>query len=249
LTPFLKKLSNLESLKLKIASYGIDFDDFEIKEILQVIDNLPMLKKLSFADKIERKKHNYPHFHSIFSTIFTKPIPLESFKIQIKSIDNASQDFFYMIDSLKPLAPTLKKLRLGLGKHRPRKGEFETVLSFIRSLENIRSLRLSSFSIPTKQSFIELAQIVEKMPYLRALEVGDVNAAVTKPRFMEIVEVILKKRGLEKFDCKVSEDFQQVLETKKKSPKINLAEVRKKNCWLVKLPKIRIFEENRVSKK
>ncbi len=59
---------------------------------------------------------------------------------------------------------------------------------------------------------------------------------------MDIVEEILKKRGLKTFDCKVSKDFKKVLETRhKSSPEINLVEVRKTNPWLVKLPAIRIF--------
>jgi len=248
LISLLNKLPHLESLKLKIHCRASLLDGPEVKEILQIIDNLAPLKNLfiSLTDNLEKKKHDFPPMNSIFSKIFTKAIPLESFRIELKPINSTSQDFLDLIESLRPLTPTLKKLRIDIGEYRPNKDEFETVLSFIRSLESIRSLRLGTLSIPVKQFFIDLVRIVHQMPYLRTLAVGEVKGVIKKPKFMDIVEEILQKRGLKTFDCKVSEDFQKVLETRhKRSPEINLVEVRKKNPSLVKLPNIRIFVGDR----
>ena len=238
---FLQKFRNLESLKLLIKCRKYFDNSFgNIQEILNHIDNLEFLKNLSVSISLQsQKNHEYPELDSIFTNILRKAIPLDTFQVQIKPFRVSHQGFLGLLQSLRPLAHTLQKLRIDVGEHnKVNKNEFKTVLVLVKSLKNIRSLQLDSLTISLKQSFVDFANIIlTTMPYLRTLVLGEVHGTVTKPIFMKVVEAIMKKKGLRRFDCHVSNNFCQILENRDETcPKLKLIEIQKVNPSFRKCP-------------
>ena len=240
---FIKKFPNLENLDLEIKCHK-PFNSFEnAKEILKETDNLLLLKRLAISIASRPGKNQlFPEISPLFTKIFAKAIPLNCFKIQLKPMKVSNQSFLQLIQGLDPLGPNLRDLEIDIGEYRPDKSEFETVLGFVKKLQNIYYLKLGSLSVPLRQFFSEFAEIINDMPNIRILALGEIKGTVTKPACIDIIERIIKKRGLEEFDCYASDAFRKSLEKKeKKCPFIELSEVYKVNPFLRKHSYLPIF--------
>jgi len=244
---FLKKHQGLKSLNLKVKCDRIFASLENVENILQEIDNLTFLKRLSVSIVSKTPEdHSYPELYPIFNKIYTKSIPLESFKIKLKPLGISNENFLALIGSVKPLAPTLKKLKLHVGQYTPDKSEFQTILDFLKTLKNIQSLQINSFTIPLRQFFRDFAEIIlEEMPYIRTLILGEVKGTVTKPALFEIVKKLLQKRGIEEFDCGVSDNFRSSLaKVQKGCPKLNFEQIKNLNPSIIKYSLLPIFDYN-----
>jgi len=245
----IKKLNkNLVKLKLKVTGQNSFTSVKATEEILRQVDNLLLLKILSvsiFGKPI--KNHSFPEVDPILNKIFTKPIPLESFRIRLQpfGFSISKQGFPSLLQKLETLTPSLKKLAIDVGEYRPEKNDFQTILNFLKSVKNIRSLHLQSLSIPIRVIFVEFTDLIYEMPSLQSLALGEIKGNVTKAAFLNLVELILKKRGLKKFDCQVSSTFRASLKKKQKAcPDLDLNEIQKINPYLIKTPSLPIFIYN-----
>ena len=241
---FLKKFHSLESLKLKVQSL-LPFSNRmqRVTELFRVIDDMVFMKNLCVSLNATPQKNaaDFSYFHLPLAHIFTKPISLESFRVEIKPLRSGSQGFWGLLNTLKLLAPGLKKLRIDIGEYIPKSQEYETILGFIGSLKNVRSLRLESLAIPEWQFFMDFAQVLSGHIYLRTLTLGE-GKKMSKLTFVNIVEEILKKRGLKTFRCQASEDLEKALLVKlKRNVEIDLGRVRRRNIELVSFPALPIF--------
>jgi len=234
---FIKIFESLKCLKLILICQNVFAHSENTQEILRQIDNLSLLETLSVSIISQENKNNpkYPELPLTFNKIFTKSVPLKVFKIQVEPLNKMpKQDFFQLINGLAPHASTLIKLRVNVGQYKPDKSEFQTVLDFIQSLKNIRSLELDCLAVPLRKFFSDIADIIYQMPDLRNLILGEVKGTVTKQSFVEIVKRILKKRGLKKFDCHTSHEFYYSLASV--DSKIDLAEIQKINPSINQTP-------------
>jgi len=237
LPDFLKGFKCLQYLKLKIHCKAA-FDNMKMLQgLFREIDLLPLLKKLSISLTSNAKEEDQllQEQDQIFTKIFTKTVPLVSFKIELRAISLSHQGFLNLIKSLDPLKTTLNKLRIDVGRVDLDAAEFEMVSDFLKELKNIRCLRFESLNIPDKQFFQDLTHVISQMKYLRTLTIGQIQEKVPEEAIISIVKNILEKNGLRKFDCSVSHKFEDIL------GKILLAEVKKRNPSLIKTPKIPIF--------
>jgi len=240
---FLKNTPDLERLKLKLECSWYNHSISKLPDLLQIIDDLALLRSVSVSMTTDRSSSKTPEVIFAFPKLFNKPVPLESFKISVPPIKSSDNSFLELLEALRPLVANLKKLRIDIGDFgKDKKNEPETILSFIQSLENIQCLRLDSLKISKVKFFLELLEVVEKMPNLRTLTLGKVSETITKPKFLSLVERVLQKKGLEAFDCQVIKKFQNILEKEdKEHPFINIDKISKINRVLKVIPEIGIF--------
>jgi len=244
---FLKRFPDFEHLELKFSMKDFLFGRSDLmpktEQILETIDDMALLRNVSVSLNTPDSDKELPEVGFLFEKLFKKPVPLESFEISIPSIKNSDYSFLEHLEAFKPAAANLKKLRIDIGDFgKDKKNEPETILKFIQSLENIQCLRLDSLKIPKTKFFLELVDVVEKMPHLRTLTLGKVSECVTKPKFLSLVERIMQKKGLEVFDCQVIKKFRNILEKKdEQNPLINIKKIMKKNPSLRKIPQICIY--------
>ena len=234
---FVKRMENLEAFELR-GRYIIHFtnDTAGIKKVLEAADGLSHLKQFSFITD-SGTKDCVIELSSILHKMFTKPVPLESFVLQIKPLSHAKENFLRLVEALKPIAVNLKELGIGMGEYKLEEAEFEAFFDFLGSLKKIRELKLSGLSLPTKQSFIEFTKIILRMPALKVLMIGEVKGEMAKSVFVSVIQEILQKRGLKVFDCRVSQELLGALSKKEKScGEVNVVEIKKRNLSLERLP-------------
>ena len=243
ISTFLENFKNLEHLKLQVTNEQSFTSRNRIQETLGIIDNLSLLKTLSVSIVARSQENQLPiEFHPVMAKIFTKPIPLESFKIELRSVSLFHQEFLQLFKSLQLLASNLKKLQIDIGNYNPTKSEEQTVLDFIKSLKTSRTLRLESLSLPNDKFFIGIVDVLNHLPFLESVAFGEVKEDVTPELFVANVEQILSKRGLQGFECHSSSGFKDKL--KQNSADLDLQKILKKNPSLKTTPQIPIYNKN-----
>jgi len=154
------------------------------------------------------------NYSAIFKKIFKKPIALESFKVQIISLKNRSKTFLELLRSLESRASNLKELKIDVGKYIPEKEDFDEILNFLESLKKIKELSLGSLEISSRRFFFDFIQTIVKMSScLRILQIREMTKGMSRHSFIDIVNEVLEKRGIEHFGCPVDLDFIQRIET------------------------------------
>jgi len=122
-------------------------------------------------------------------------------------------------------------LKINIGDHNVEKNDFQAILSFLKNLQNIQSLKLESLVIPTKKDFVDLVDASLGMRSLRTLVLGPIDKTVTKPIFISSLNGILRIKGLEKFDCRFDWAMKNKWENREYQ-KILLIEIKKINPLL-----------------
>jgi len=236
LADLLKEFKSLQYLKLKINCKD-PFNNLEmLQDIFREIDHLSLLKELSISFTSNAQEYQpLLDQDKIFTKIFTKAVPLESFKIELQAFSLSHQGFLELIKSLDLLKATLNKVRIDVGKVKLDGIDLKIVLDFLSGLKNIRCLRLESLNIPENQFFKDLTDILCQMKYLRTLTLGQIQEEVQEETVLLMLKRILQKNGLRKFDFEASYKFKGVPD------KTFLAEVKKRNPSLLKTPNISII--------
>jgi len=234
----LTNLKELEILDLSLNHFKMIRKAETIENLCQTIDELPRLKRLyinchSSKNEYDKKKI-YMKYKPIFNKVFNKNIPLEAFSFCCNNYSISNQEFEELIGRLKPLSSNLIKLEIFLGEIKSNQIDLDGLLSTIQGWSNLCSLKLISLSIASAKCLMSFIESVETLKYLRSLKIGEVKGTVTKPKYVDGVERLLVKRGLQKFSCETSSAFDKSLEKKVKNcPDIELIEIRKKNPWLL----------------
>jgi len=213
-TQLLERQRKLQSLKLQINCEKRFSDLGYYRIVFKAIDELLHLRNLSISITPKRKKSffSFSALHPVFTKIFTKPIPLESFKLHIEYFSITNQEFLDILKSLQPAAPTLKKLRIDIGTTKLKKKEMQGLSDFLESLQNIHSLELKSLVLSSEFLLKNFTDLVCNFPSLRSLALKEINAESQKQIFAESIQEIFQKRGLEKFHSSISENLGHLLE-------------------------------------
>ena len=237
ITNLLANFKDLETLDIYITHEGMVKRPETIERLFKNIDELYLLKRfqidLHSRENNQAKKKTYLSYKLILNKIFTKKVPLEAFYVGCNQYSISNQDFMDLLDLLKPLSSSLTKLGISLGEIKSNKIDLEAALETIQGLNNLRSLKLWSLSLASAKCFMGFIETIYTLKYLRSLTIGEVKGTVSKPKYVDGVERILTKRGLQAFMCEISSAFKESLNKKSKAcPDINLTEIRKKNPWL-----------------
>ena len=254
---FIEKKKGLKILSIQIMRCLI-FESFkEIKDLLEVIDDLPQLTSLCFSAKTTLQcdivqENILPEINFPFENLFgaTRLVPLKKFNISINQHSFSSNGFMKLLNFANGIAVNLEELQIDVGEYKPKiDNEMETVIEFIKSLKNIQCLKLGSLNVPKEQFFFDLIEAIESLKFLRDFSLGEVSGDVTKLSYIDGVKRILSKNGLEKFNCEISKELkQELLETTQDCLLIDREEIRKKNLYHENGPFHRIYlrrpEEN-----
>jgi len=191
----------------------------------------------------------FPELDLSFKNLFSKKVPVKKFKIALNQFRFSHEGLMNILNSLGKSSPGTEKITIDIAKYNIKtKQEISSMLNFISSLKNIRSLKLLGMGVTTKPFFLELVDAVCALKYLRIFYIGEVSAKVTQTTFVNGVEKVLLKYGMEKFICETSADFKKTLakKTKASPPDIDLEQIRSKNPYLENTPPAPIYApENR----
>jgi len=248
LKDFLSRKKDLKNLSLQIIK-GRLFESFEeVRDLLKTIDDLPQLSSLSFEAKSSLedetvKANTLPEIDFPFEKLFSplRSIPLKKFRISLNQHGLSESGFMKLLASLKGVSPNLEELQIDVGEYKPKENtRTEVIIEFIKSLKNIRCLKLDSLDISQKQFFFELIEAIYGLKFLRDFSLGEFSEDVTSLSFIDGLRRILLKNGLEKFRCEMSEGLQKML-VEKDCPRIDRDEIRKKNPSHEKGPFQKLF--------
>jgi len=221
----LKNQSELQYLKLRIESSN----SFQNESSLQVL-----CQQISKMDKLQHLKLSFEanHFASDISNFFVVLDPI--FKLKTFSFEcnqlSPGDVYFSLIKMLEGSKGSLEKLKVKLtGKsgsyYYPQKEEHGAVISFFNGLVNMRKLQISDFGISDKIFLKDFTEVILQSEHLRVLRIG----MIKNPSFSLAVELILKKKGLERFHYQVQGDLMKSSEAMRK---ISLNQVRRNNLCL-----------------
>ena len=248
ITNFLKKNTSIETLKLKLMkpeSFGSSKD---MDELIYSINNLPKLMNLSlsalpnqyFHDKKPILSNLNNHFKNLLSPLRVPPV--KQFQISLHQSYISKTDLFPLLESLKGISSTLEKLQIDAGGFSPRdEVETDTMIEFIRSLRNIRSLRIPSLFVFSKKFFFEFIEAISILKNLRTLFIGEISGNIPASLFLEGIQKIISKHGLRKFSCLSALDFRNYFSSPDASPRLKMSDIRKKNPYLQRGPYQPIF--------
>ncbi len=185
-------------------------------------------------DKLQHLKLSFEanHFASDISNFFVVLDPI--FKLKTFSFEcnqlSPGDVYFSLIKMLEGSKGSLEKLKVKLtGKsgsyYYPQKEEHGAVISFFNGLVNMRKLQISDFGISDKIFLKDFTEVILQSEHLRVLRIG----MIKNPSFSLAVELILKKKGLERFHYQVQGDLMKSSEAMRK---ISLNQVRRNNLCL-----------------
>ena len=247
------KKKDIRVLKLHL-SFQETFDDnpSEISRLVQAIDNLESLTSLylsaeftfDFFGKLESSEMDEPSTNEEddllfqFPKLFSKSIPIRKFRISFNQPNISKAGFFALIENLKKISHNLEKLEIDVPGYQPQdQSEADFIVEFLRSLRNIRSLKLLSIDIQLLKFYLGLIETIKTLKLLKTLYLGEISGEIAKPIFFAGVKQILSKYGLRTFDCSVVlNDESEFSDLPEGSYRINLVEVLKKNPFLTHYP-------------
>ena len=225
-----KKQNTLKKIKLTlIKRTGVFESVFCLTELVKAIDSLPQLTNFNFLLRVSK-----PELASVvtFKNLFTKPIPLKKFQLISNELKFPKTEFLHLLGSLQGISPHLEKLRIDVGKFQPEsETESDKLYEFIRSLVNIRMLKLDSLSVP-QQDLSGVIGAVLSLRNLTDLTIGQFFEVPMRVLVWEI-EKILGKYGLRKFETRIMLSYAQSSE---KYPRLNLINLKRKNPYLLNYP-------------
>ncbi len=230
----------LLQLKLHITLESAIENESHTKALINSIAQLQQIHSLKLHFKVKanltKKTIIFDDLHTLLKPLFSKPTKLRVFGFSCNQA-KPSETFLGLVDLVKPVASTIEKLNISVGEFNPQKAQFPVVLSFIRSLVNIRSLKLESLSIPLRQFLMEIVDAIYTLKYLRVLHLGEIKGTVTKDSYVYANEQFMIKPGMRKFHSEISKDFLKSLAKKVKSnPRFDMYNIFKKNPMLSTLP-------------
>jgi len=276
----LQQIDSLEALKLQLLSPDTFESSKSMNELVKAIDNLPQLTSLYLSAKSSRPSYNSSvqrfvifndadkpvNFHNQkakilsekdlhFQKLLSKKIPLKKFRLRLQQDAISKEEFFGILESLKTVAPTLRKLEINIGRCQiEEEAERAEILKFIKSLEKIRSLNLLSLYIPSQKFLSEVTQAIYTLNFLESLSLKDSfeDSLKKKNRSVKKIEKIILKHGLRKFnwitsllfysdDSGISSDDSR-FSRNSSFYRIDLAKVKKKNPFLKSYPSYAIYK-------
>jgi len=205
ITEFLKKQVDLETLKLEIMTEGLFKESDQMNGLVKTINSLCRLTSLNLcaeSDPFTRQREKAQILSGnnlIFSKLFSKDVPLKEFRLLLGQPSVSKEEFMSLLEALKNCAPFLEKLEIDIGSYEPKdKLEFSMILVFIRSLKNVRSLKLDTLNIFNTEFFSQLIEEIYGLKCLRTLRIGDISGDITRQELVNGVEKLLSKKGLRK---------------------------------------------------
>lgn len=238
---FIAKQEKLNSLQLKIESVTLFQEGEEhINELFDVIGRFQDFRvlKLSFKTKMRVLDSDLlSNLVAKLKNMFKASVALRAFKFECNQM-KPDETFMELIDSLQFNAHSLIRIKIDTGEFSPEDQEFTTLYVFIKCLNIIQILDLPKLNIGGEQSWQYFIELICSRKYLRELTLGEVKESVSKQELINCAEQTMRRRGMNKFDFKISRELHK--QFSKKAPdnqKINIDEIKRINPSLTWFPK------------
>lgn len=232
LKDLISRMRNLEALTLKIYKLDIFEAKNEFRHLFDKISRLKLLKnlKLSFMSFGSSQKHDmFLNFGIAIKKLFTKPIKMQDFSLKTNQT-NTNEAFPELITILSCSSSTLRKLKIDIGDYRPKESDFRKIIGLIKDLKNIEDLKLRSLKLTLNQFVCELVNCIFSLRQLQVFELGEIRSLLNKQPIVSLVEKLLSKRGLKRFDCLISFDcHESVARRNRNFAQIDLKKIVQKN--------------------
>lgn len=239
-TNFIKKQENLKALQIKIESKTLFREENYINELLDQIGSFQDLRglKLSFRTKTRVLEMDLlSNVVSKLKNMFKACVALKVFKFECNQM-KSGETFMELIDSLTYNAHSLLRLKIDTGDYSPSDEEFGVLHVFLKNLKIIQILDLPKLNLNGLQTWQYFIELLCSRRYLRELTVGEVKGIDCKQDFIKGVEEVLRRRGMNKFEFKLSRELHK--QFSKKDPdiqKIDIDEIKRINPYLLSFPK------------
>lgn len=238
LKELITRLRNLESLTLKISKNSEFKNENTLNGVFEKISHIRPLKnlKLHFITPPESDKHNLDtRFLSSLRGVFTKAIKLERFSLRLNQVE-PRKAFTEVLNHIEKVAPSLKKLEVNVGEVKLNDDEYLRVTNLLQRMSSIQVLKLNSLNVTMSQYLEDLMDVVYGIRGLTAFEVREMTCSLNKAPFISIIEKLLSKRGLSKFDCGLSWVHQNSGARRTRGNQIDLKRIIEVNPQLKKYP-------------
>lgn len=264
ITPFLgiiQQSKKLKTLKLEFCFFPIK--EIHFNGVLEVLKSCPLTNlRLEFTFEEEGVLDSFATFLAnsngfknleiyIFSSIgyqtsskclfpalkkvIAKSFQLETFYLmtdQLKTLE----EFQELLDQLAEKSSTLKELLIQSIAADPSIEQFSKILRSLNKLTQLKILNIRDIHIPDEKQLEKLIRITCKWKDLQRLELGTVLAINSIDMFVQLIENLVSKRGLEMLRCEVSRKLYIELNRHKFSNLIDKDMVRRKNPFLERCP-------------
>jgi len=259
ISSFLKNKTDLEVLKLQLLSAEKFKGSSHMNELAKTIDDLPLLTSLSLVAESQlpyaNKLSSFPRPDDfvpilaekdiLFPKILSKTPNLKKFRLSLAQHRISREGLLSLLSSLRRISLTLEKLQIDVGGCKLEdNAEKEAVMGFISSLKRINSLEIGSLEVVSRQFWHDLRKAVLRLKFLKTLKIGKISGDITKQSFVNGVEKILFKCGLEEFLCETPLEFGYSFYGSAPLIKIDPIEIRKKNPFLKKKPDYQIYSDD-----
>ena len=234
----LKSFKELQFLKLKIHSKLMITKDY-FEDTFATLSQFHSLQTLYLEFYSERNastkwvSKSQPTLQNVFSGL---PL-LEKFSLELDKIDGTDY-FLWLIDSLKILGATLRTIRIDIGECNLSKDYYANLADFFKSIEKIECLELPTLTTPAKTLLRKIVGYVDGLKRLRVFELGTIIKIRNSYEFLESLEEIMMKAGLESFYFRVTEEFKDLYSScTNNEPTIDINDIRKWNPSLEEYPR------------
>ena len=228
----------LECLKLNLTSQHA-FDKTCITSLLVMFPEMKCLRVLSLV--LYSHSSSSEKWISEFQPTITNVLPrlglLEEFSVRSNILDG-DEYLLCILDSLKKLVSSLKRIKVDIGPYSSTKDDHADLIDFFRSMKFIQRLELPVLNISANSLLKKIINCLYDMKYVRVLTLGEINGSKKNPSvFVESMERILLKVGLESFSCEIDRSFRESLNDLDRDDKVDLTHVQKSNPSLEKYPR------------
>lgn len=242
LKELIANLKTLETLKLKVYKDSPFESESNIRSIFEKIGQIKPLKNLKLYFKASSALTSSTfNIVSALKNIFAKSVKLQKFALRFNQTDT-QKAFPELLSLVTRVAPTLKKLEIDIGEFKVQDSDFKQIMNLINRVKGIQVLKLNSLCVVMSQAVEDLINSLYSLKSLQTLELREVKGSLNKPSlFVSLVEKIVSKRGLKKFDCELSWDSKDnaAVRRARTTSQIDLKKVIQKNPNLENYPHTR----------
>jgi len=199
LAKFLKNSPQLQTLKLNLMSNPGESQTL-VKDFSQISKEINQLKNLRHLKLSVNEHYEEPPVKNFFKALFPLTT-LETLHLSSNLLEY-EKAFPEIMTWLTNLSPRLSKLTLVIGD--PSTGQLSQniALNFIRSLINVRVLKLPGLYADTNQILNKIVDTVLDLKNLEVFCMGDIEEEeVTGLGFLIDISSLLDKKGLRRFSC------------------------------------------------
>jgi len=228
----LSKIKYIKALKLSIA-YIDQLQDI-LKLFFESIAGMELLTSfrinLTPSSLFTAREQIPSDVLTILEKILQKPMKIQDLSLECKELI-LSHEFRRLIEIFGASASSFKRLKLDAAPLVLEQENIGPFIRFVEGLEHIRTLKLPCVEIDSNQILTRLTSALVNLKEIRSISLEKIGGEkVGELVYLQSIERILEKRGLQIFDCDMTDDLRKRLESV--GAPLSLEKITKKNPFL-----------------